>query len=202
MQPRGACEKAGATANSHAGPRPTRSACLILVTAALALAAACNSGSGGNGGESRDDGNESASTDAKWSAEQRAALDAYDAFLAAVDKAMTEPLNPSEPGVAQHATADVAASVGLEVVGLQTLGQAIRPNKEFIPESVAVDGGTAQLEGCTVDRDVLYEVATGRVVDDQIGRFATTATLVLGSDGAWRVSNDAQQGNGTCEGDS
>lgn len=72
------------------------------------------------------------------------------------------------------------------------LGQAVR-YKDESPyrhelELRTLDGGSAVVIDCAVDDSVLYEVGSGRVLNDAIGTFLWEIRLV-DEHGRWRVAN-------------
>jgi hypothetical protein len=194
-------ESPAVTGTARAVPIRSRRWVVFVAASAMAILAVACSSSGDSGGSRSSSKTSIPSTTSKLNGDQRAVLDAYTQFLAAVDKAYTTPVNPAEPSLSAHATPQVAASVGLEVKGFQELGQARRGQTKFIPAEVTLAGSQATVSGCTVDRTVRYEVSSGKVINDRVGRFATTAQLERGDDGAWRVSSDERKGNNTCSAD-
>jgi len=82
------------------------------------------------------------------------------------------------------------------IKGRKALGQAIRPAAEpkgsTVVLSVTVNDDTAELTECTVDDWVVFEPASGRVINDRIATGQWKATMKLGPDG-WKVSERASE---------
>lgn len=163
--------------------------CLAALGVAVLLAACGSDSSGSRDGERADSADSTETTESsQWSAEQQAALDAYDGYLDVADDAFTAPLDPAIPELDQYATPEAAQDLRMRVSAYQQLGRAVRPETFFEPDTITIDESQATIVGCLSDFGVVYEVATGTVLDDERVQHVATTTLVLGDDSRWRVN--------------
>jgi hypothetical protein len=113
--------------------------------------------------------------------------------------------NPDDPGLAE-----VASGRELEALVENTrtrldAGQALRPGDEGLGEvrvgSVEVDGATASVAACSIDDEVIFDVATGEVVNDEVVTHNYTIGLELRGD-VWKVTEivriQQREGVGGC----
>lgn len=116
--------------------------------------------------------------------------DQYLAFWEARREANSEPVNPDHPGLREHAADDQLEQVVLETSQRRDQGLAIRPADDAVSEHrvkvVAVDGDTATVQDCMTDDDVVYRVATGEVVNDDVATRNIEATMRQ-IEGVWKL---------------
>lgn len=113
-----------------------------------------------------------------------AAMDAYTAAVA-------DPPNPEDPTLADHVMDPLLTEFRNTATQWKGFGQAVRYPDPTVHRteliSVEVDGDRAALEVCSVDDSILYEPATGRVLNDDVSTNHIRATLVLDGD-QWLLS--------------
>lgn len=129
------------------------------------------------------------------SADQQVIIDAYLNAMAAFDQATADPPNPDHPALAATTIDPVLTQVRNLAASWKGFGQALRypPNSvhKITPLTVQIDGETATIETCNVDDGVLYEPATGRVVNDKVSTAHDRATMKR-VDGVWKLSTREQ----------
>jgi hypothetical protein len=115
----------------------------------------------------------------------------WDAYLTA-----SNPMNPENPVLAQHATGPALEALQKGFLALKSAGRIIRGSFDLAPRVVSIDGVTAVVRDCYGDATGIYDAATGERRDTQSGkRHLATATLRL--DGAtWKMERLADEGLG------
>lgn len=189
---------------------------LILLLATAALAAGCGNGSNSSASPTNSEVPASATTTGSTSprssgttsstrvgttststrpAEQQEVVDAYVAAMSAFEAALADPPNPDHPALAQTMGDPLLTEVRNLAGKWRGFGQAGRfpDNSVHRTEvlSVEVKGDTATLEVCVVDDGILYEPATGRVLDEDVSTARDRATLSR-ADGIWRLTTREQ----------
>ncbi|MGI9645798.1 MAG: hypothetical protein ACR2O6_10870 [Ilumatobacteraceae bacterium] len=138
--------------------------------------------------------------------------DAEAAILAAVDGyyasfiTVNSPPDPDHPELERFRTEAVLELARENVQDRSDLGQAIRlPEKSRSTHQaivVSVSGSSAVVDVCSVDDSVLYDVATGVLLNDAVKTFAVQ--FHLKSTDSWRVVETVEQGRwdgvSTCDG--
>lgn len=98
--------------------------------------------------------------------------------------------DPADPALAEVAAGEALASAAAETQRRLDDGRAIRAGEQALAEiwvgSVRLDDDTAQAAACSVDDGVIYEVATGDVVNDDVVTHSYVVDLQLSGD-AWKV---------------
>lgn len=135
----------------------------------------------------------SATTEARWSRDEQAAIDAYLALVEAAGIANSDPVNPDLPALRELAAPELLQEIQARIIAKRQLGLASRPDTTFTPSEVTVEDGTARIEGCTVDRTVVYVVASGEVVNDEVEVSRTVARLRREGD-RWVVTSSTRTG--------
>lgn len=122
-------------------------------------------------------------------------VDAYSAAMAAFDQATADPPNPDHPALAATTVDPVLTEVRNLAASWKGFGQALRYPQNSVHEittlSVEIDGETATIETCNVDDGILYEPASGRVLNDKITTAHDRATMTL-VDGTWKLTTRVQ----------
>jgi hypothetical protein len=121
-----------------------------------------------------------------------AVSEAYDAYWRTWEEAITAPVNPQHPGLDRYFT-DIAlerARTNLQkMVDKGTAGRpADNPVGKHTIRSIDTNGKVAYIEDCSVDDGVIYDVASGNVVDDNIATSLIAGTAI-NVDGEWKISN-------------
>lgn len=149
---------------------------------------------------------ETPTTAARWTPEQQEVIDAYLRALDAEHKAsaVSDPAYPEF--VATHV--DPMYSKLRDLYRARKLkGQATKYPEPSVfsvePKSAElVDESTAIVVTCSIDDGIVYEPATGRVIDDKVSSALLRATLIK-DNGVWKVSKRAitwnQPGASGCE---
>ena len=124
------------------------------------------------------------------------------AFFAARDAANAAPAaNLDAPQLADAASGTALQDVRDETTRRRDAGQAIRNGQQKLAAIrvgfVSINGTTATAAACSVDDGVIFEVASGRVVNDAVMTHNYRIDLELTGD-VWRVSQIVriQQWNG------
>ena len=119
-----------------------------------------------------------------------AILEAYEAFWDSYWVAATHPVNPGHPGIGLHSAEPLRSRAVGVLRGRAAAGIALRlPADHGAGRVIHIEGwdaGSAEVLDCFVDTAVLYEVATGRVRNDEQATVVHLA-LMRHEAGAWRV---------------
>ncbi len=99
--------------------------------------------------------------------------------------------NPDDPGLAEFAVSEELAAVVANTQTRLDAGQAIRPGEQNLAEIrvgfVEAGASAATAAACAVDDGVIFDVATGTVVNDDVVTHNYQINLEL-HDGLWKVS--------------
>lgn len=100
--------------------------------------------------------------------------------------------NPDDPGLAEFAVSEELAAVVANTQTRLDAGQAIRPGEQNLAEIrvgfVEAGASAATAAACAVDDGVIFDVATGTVVNDDVVTHNYQINLEL-HDGLWKVSS-------------
>ena len=125
-----------------------------------------------------------------------AILGAYDSFWDSYWAAAGHPVNPDHPGVGRHSAEPLRSRAAGVLLGRAAEGVALRiPPDHGAGRVVLIEGWdahSAELLDCFVDTAVLYEVATGRVRNDEQATVVHLA-LMRRDGGSWRVAEIFEQ---------
>ena len=140
----------------------------------------------------------------KEDAATEALLDYYDAY----QEATADPVDPHDADLQALVTGKHKLVVTRNLQERQAKGEAVRlpantQTSHDIRSAELQPDGTVEIVDCQVDDSIVYDVATGDVVDDDV-----ITKLVIGSmaqeGGAWKVAfteiSDAWPGAGACDG--
>ena len=118
---------------------------------------------------------------------------AYLAFTRAVRAAEAAPVNPQLPDVQAVMTGLQRTQITANLEGMQARGEAVRlsensqDRQEFIAAAVQPDGSVL-LKTCEVNDAVVYNVATGAIVNDNVVT-ATVDVTAVQEGGVWKVAD-------------
>lgn len=114
----------------------------------------------------------------------------YLAFWEARFAANQNPPNPDDPQLAEFATGEQLENVVAETRRRRDEGLALRrPDNSISERDVVVsevNGDEASLQDCSVNDGIIYRVATGEVVNDDVVTQSVSATMRR-VDGEWRL---------------
>lgn len=114
----------------------------------------------------------------------------YLAFWEARFAANQDPPNPDDPKLAELATGEQLENVVAETRRRRDDGLALRrPGNSISEHDVAVravDGDVASLQDCAVNDGIIYRVATGEIVNDDVVTQSVSATMRR-VDGEWKL---------------
>jgi hypothetical protein len=128
--------------------------------------------------------------------DEREVLDSYVAFWNEGYLVAADPMDPTHPALAEHATGEQLETLQRAFLALQTSGEVIRGTLDLAPRLVSVDGQSATVRDCYLDNTGVYDAATGERRDTPTGvRHLITATLTRDGD-TWKVSDLEQEGDG------
>ena len=123
-------------------------------------------------------------------------LDAYVAFWNDGYLEAADPMDPTHPALAAHATDGQLETLERAFLARQANGEVIRGTLDLDPRVVAVVGDTATVRDCYLDNTGVYDAETGERHDTASGtRRLITATLVVEGE-TWKVSDLEQEGDG------
>ena len=190
---RGECMKP----RRRVGSRPTVTGRLCRAGACLLVAVLLGGSCSGGDGEDGDARSTTTTTDRRSTAEttvpptddERAAIDQYVGFWRARLEANAPP-NPDHPSLAEFAVGAQLDNVINETRRRRDEGLAIRrPENSVSKHDVAVVSAAPDeitLQDCSVNDGVIYRVATGEVVNDDVVTQNIRATMRL-VDGKWKL---------------
>lgn len=119
-------------------------------------------------------------------------IERYQAFWDARFEANQEPVNPDHPGLREYATGAQLDNVLEETRQNAEDGIAFRRPANSVAESrvrvLEINGREATLQECVVNDGVVYEVATGEVVDDAVVSQSVRATMRRVED-VWKLAD-------------
>ena len=128
--------------------------------------------------------------------EDEEVLDAYAAFWNDGYLEASDPMDPTNPALAAHATGEQLETLERAFLARQASGEVIRGTLDLAPRVVSITGETATVRDCYLDETGIYDAETGERKDEASGvRHLITATLVV-DDGTWKVSDLEQEGDG------
>ena len=125
-----------------------------------------------------------------------AILGAYSAFWGSYWDAASHPVDPEHPGIGRHSTEPVRSRTVGVLLRRATEGIALRlPADHGAGRIVRIEGwdeDSAEVTDCFVDNAVLYEVASGRVRNDEQATVVHMALMRRVGD-SWRVAEIFEQ---------
>ncbi len=128
--------------------------------------------------------------------EDQEVLDAYVAFWNDGYLVAADPMDPTHPALAAHATGEQLETLERAFLARQANGEVIRGTLDLRPRVVSVVGDTATVRDCYMDDTGVYDATTGERRDTATGvRHLISATLVVDGD-AWKVSHLEQESDG------
>jgi hypothetical protein len=124
---------------------------------------------------------------------EEAAKEAYLAYWDAYTKATSEPVDPQLPAMQQLMTGDHQRVITRNLEDRQARGEAVRrpagsQATHDIQSADLQQDGSVKITECEVDDAVVYVVATGVVVNDEVVTKLATSDMVE-IDGSWRISH-------------
>jgi hypothetical protein len=183
----------------HGRVRRTVVMLLVFVVASLA-GAACGGGDDEADPPSTSDPTttttaEPATTTTLSESDQKieAAKTAYLTYIRAVRAAEASPVTPHLPEVQAVMTGVMQTQITANLEGMQARGEAVRlpensqDHQEFLTASVQADGSVL-LKTCEVNDAVVYNVATGAIVDGDVVTNFVDVTVVE-ENGIWKVAD-------------
>ena len=174
------------------GIRPVGVALSVLV--ALGIAGGCADDDGG--AQPATSTTEDSTTSTSAIDDEQVVLDAYVAFWNDGYLAAADPMDPTNPALAEHATDPQLETLERAFLARQVNGEVIRGTLDLAPRVVSVVDETATVRDCYLDNTGVYDAETGERLDTASGvRHLVTATLVL-EDGSWKVSDLSQESDG------
>jgi hypothetical protein len=128
--------------------------------------------------------------------EDQEVLDAYVAFWNDGYLEAADPMDPTSPALAAHATGAQLETLQRAFIARQANGEVIRGPLDLQPRVVSVVDERATVRDCYLDTPGIFDEASGERVDTASGvRHLITATLVV-EDDTWKVSDLKQEGDG------
>jgi hypothetical protein len=134
---------------------------------------------------------ETSAATATRSGEEAKILAAVDGFWTTLVKS-SQPPDPNYPGLRKYLTGKQLETSLAVVNKRRVLGQAVRlpPHAQYrhSPTGVSYTKATAVVEDCGVDDGILYDVRSGRILNDTISTTRSRITLQR-IEGQWKVSD-------------
>jgi hypothetical protein len=176
--------------SSAPGSSARRRLVRLTIAGLFALSTACSGGGHKADPTTTSPSSASTSTTLSGSAQVEAGYRAFwDAYLAAAD-----PMNPTNPVLAAHATGDELHQVQTAFADHFGKGEVIRGRLDLAPKVASVSATTATVADCYGDSTHVFDASTGQQKDPQGDtRFQITATLILDGD-TWKVSAIKKEG--------
>lgn len=176
----------------------TVGALIGVLVAATALAPACTS-NGGDGGAAKPTTTSTSVSATTTTTADTGVLSAYQSFWDGYLQA-ADPMNPEHPVLAEVATGDQLRQLRSAFLARLSAGEVIRGDVETAPEVVEVNGESATLRDCYLDRTGVYDASSGERKDTESGiRHLITVRLV--DEGArWKVASITKEGDGCAPG--
>jgi hypothetical protein len=168
----------------------------VLVAVAALAPGAC----GGNDGEEESTDTTAATTTSaptttldEETEKEDAAKAAYLAYWDAYMEATAEPVNPQHPAMQQLMTGDHQRVVTRDLEARQARGEAARlpTDSQLQHEVLSADlqsDGSVHITECEVNDAIIYEVASGAVINDDVVTKLATATMV-DDGGSWKIAD-------------
>lgn len=121
---------------------------------------------------------------------EQAVADAYLAAMTEFDRTGAT-VQPMDPGLPATMVDPMLNHVRVDLVNMRDQGQAARfpddTKRKTVITAVRVSGHEATVTACSVDDAVVYTVATGAVVNDDVSTADITATMQR-VDGVWKLA--------------
>jgi hypothetical protein len=131
---------------------------------------------------------------------EQAVLGAYEAFWQGYLEA-ADPMNPEHPVLTEVATGDQLRQLRSAFLARLSAGEVIRGEVETAPQVVEVNGASATVRDCYLDRTGIYDAESGERKDTALGvRHLVTVQLVQESS-RWKVAGITREGDGCTPGD-
>jgi hypothetical protein len=171
----------------------------VWIAALVALVVVAGGGCGGDDGEESTSSTASSTTSApsttldEATRKEAAAKAAYLAYWEAYMQATAEPVDPQLPAMQQLMTGDHQRVVTRDLEDRQARGEATRlPTSsrlrhEILSAELQADG-SVHLTECEVNDAIVYNVASGVVIDDDVVTKLATAKMV-DEGGSWKVAD-------------
>jgi hypothetical protein len=166
--------------------------CSCLAVVALIVLASGGCGGGGDDERRNDDdlpsSQPTASTSPPTTTGEEAVRQAYEAFVAMVDRLTTTTLNPDDPELAERLVDPMLSATRSNLTTWRTEGQIWvqgDQNRHAI-ESIEIEGNMAYVTSCLVGNDVLV-VAGAENVELPPPDAARDRTTMINHGGVWRV---------------
>jgi len=140
-------------------------------------------------------------TSVEFTAEQRAAIDAHDAAIKAIDAARAN-ADPNDPALVALLSKDMLRDTRIDIDQRTKQGIASKrpsPTRSLIDYlSVSIEGPNANLTTCEIDDAVAYRVADGSVVNDDVVTARWGISMIMTEIG-WKLAGRHQQATWTGE---
>lgn len=115
----------------------------------------------------------------------------WDVYLLAAD-----PMEPEHPALGEVATGEQLKQVRSAFLARKSAGEVIRGELDLKPSAITVDGDTATLTDCYLDRTGVYRAQTGERVDKESGVRHLIRVRLVREGGAWKVAAITKESNG------
>ena len=172
---------------------PTKRRCLASFAIALSLGIALTGcGSGSSNDPTSTTGQ---TTKPTTSSREAAIIDGYRQFWTAYEAA-SDPMNPDDARLAEHATGDELAEVKRNFTARKHAGHVFRGTSDIAPKILTSADAGAVIEDCYFDHGIVYDTKTGDAVSKaDTERQLVEATMRL-EDGHWKVAAVKHKGQG------
>jgi hypothetical protein len=171
----------------------------VWIAALVAMVVVAGGGCGGDDGEESTSSTASSTTSAPTTTldeatrKEEAAEAAYLAYWEAYMQATAEPVDPQLPAMQQLMTGDHQRVVTRDLENRQARGEATRlpTNSRLRHEILSAElraDGSVHITECEVNDAIVYNVASGAVINDDVVTKLATAKMV-DEGGSWKVAD-------------
>jgi hypothetical protein len=138
--------------------------------------------------------NTTTGTTPRWTIGQQGVIDAYLAARSAFTTSLAHP-DPDDPALAATHVDPLLSEVRKTNAEWRGFGQAGRFPDNSVSRTditdVSINGSTATVDTCGVDDSIVYEVASGKVLNSDVVTVQAHATMTA-IDGTWKLASRSE----------
>lgn len=109
-------------------------------------------------------------------------------------------MNPEHPLLAEVATGDQLRQLRSAFLARLSAGEVIRGAVDTAPEVIEVNGGSATVRDCYLDRTGIYDAESGQRKDTESGRRHLVTVQFVQEGSQWKVASIKREGDGCTPG--
>lgn len=126
-------------------------------------------------------------------------VDGYRQFQAAY-LAASDPMNPNDPRLAQHATGKELAQLRSTLLAFKSSGKVFRGTLDLAPKVLRSDAAVATIQDCYFDHTRVFDAKTGATSEPEDTQRQLIEASMVFEDGVWKVSAIDHKGEGCVAG--